>query len=268
MMGGRLRNSIVPVVDADNTFDVYWNLTVDGKVLEDGLNPQDPSKALTRDVAFSNVFQSNIQTTASGLGWDIFADTDSLLKNPAVGTGGDIYTGGGWNSVDTSIGILNSENQTITGAPVYEFRVPATEGCHEITVEVAELDVTFRWQLVSFPTAGKGPVRAVDTAQLCRDSADPGLGNWTIESRLPNTDPLAAANGIIGSAPSPTSGITSKTGFVGSTTTQTDNIFPIQYQTRPLLWNWFTPTLYTGLNPNHQSGDIRVRYDVFVKPAP
>ena len=110
--------------------------------------------------------------------------------------------------------------------------------------------------------------RSIDTAVLCLDSADPGLGNWTITSQLPNNDPKAAAIGIIGSAPSPTSGITSNNSFVGSTTTQTENIFPIQYQTRPFLWNYFTPTNTTGLNPNNQSGDIRVRYDVFVIDAP
>ncbi len=267
MMGGRLINNST-LGGLDNTFDAYWNLIVDGKVLEDGLVPGDPSKSLTRQVAFSNAFQSNIQTTASGVGTDIFADTDSNLINPAIGTGGDIYTGGGWNYIDTSISIQNSLNVLITGVPVYEFRVPATVGCYDIKVEVAELNVNVGWQLVSFPSPEEDPVRAIDTAELCRDSSPPGFGIWTIESQLPNNDPKAVANGIIGSAPSPTSGITSNTGFVGSTTTQTENIFPIQYQTRPFLWNYFTPTNTTGLNPNNQSGDIRVRYDVFVIDAP
>ncbi len=269
MMGGQLLENRTRG-GADNTFDAYWSLIVDGKVLEDGLVPgSNPPVSLIRQVAFSNVTRSNIQTTASGYGWDIFANTDPLLKNPAVGTTSDIYTGGGWNFLDTTINIQHElTNQTQNGVPVYEFRVPATEGCHEIRVEVAELNVNLGWQFVSFPSPGGDLFRAVDTAKLCRDSAAPGLGIWTIESRFPNNDPKAVDNRIIGSAPSPSLDITSSTGFEGRTITQTNNIFPIEYQTRPLLWNWFTPTATTGLNPNNQSGDIRVRYDVRIISAP
>lgn len=318
MRGGRLINNLpqefetcislpvggefcIPVDRGDGNFDINFQLLVDDHFLEDG---RDPFNAidLTRSVAFSNVSQADISTTASGFGWDIFADTDPALLNPAVdvsgglecpaiSNGGDIYSGGGWNCLDSSVQIQPSTGNVQLAVPVYEFRVPAAAGCHKIKLRVRELDINFdgnnlqRWQRPSFPTLDANPEEdknyATDTAKLCRDDAAPGLGNWSIESRLPNTDPIATANGIIGSAPSPTSGIISSTGFAGNTTTQTSNFNPIQYQTRALLWNYFTPnqsidnqlinSVSGGLTPaliNTQWGDVRVRYDVLVIPAP
>lgn len=251
MMGGQLINN--RPVFGDGTFDPWFGLFLDGRML---------NRHISRSIAFSNVYGSI--STIDTAGWDVFANIDPMLKNPNLLDPTRKYTGGGWNFIDTS---FTPSGAKTPGVPVFEFSVPAVSGCHEIRVEVGEVDRASRqWQLVSFPSPSKAVILAVDTAILCRGDQAVGAGIWTIESRLPSNDPKAVANGIIGSAPSPTSGLISTTGFSGKTTTVTNSIFPIpiQYQTRKLLWNYFTPTATTSKWPAAQSGDIRIRYDVMV----
>jgi len=272
MMGGKLINYVLLGGNFDRGFDTGFQLYVDGTPLQNGIFK---GIFFTRRVAFSNFDQSSIVTTydLNGVSLDVFADIDPHLKNPAVGLGANIYTGGGWNHLDTTVSLPTSTGSVQNGVPVYEFRVPASRACHTIRIVVNEFDTVLRqWSLVSFPFKKSGFLAfddwGIDTAFLCRDNAVVGAGNWTIESQPPNNDPKAFANGIIGSAPSLTRGIVSATGFVGPTQTQTTSIFPIQYQTRPILWGYFTPNQYVRANPGGKAADIRVRYDVFVVPAP